>query len=66
VKIRMRVFTRQLDSKVFVLDTDPASEQKMVLDFALHLKEKFPGNDWKVVKIGRKRYNVIPQAPACA
>jgi hypothetical protein len=28
VKIRMRVFTRQLDSKVFVLDTDRRQNRK--------------------------------------
>lgn len=66
MKVSIRVFATNLDSEVFVLDTDPPVEQRLVSGFVEQLKVQFPGNDFQVVKIAKKRYNVIPRPQASA
>jgi hypothetical protein len=66
MRVHIRTFTSSLDSEVIVLDTDLPEEQDLVLRYVEALTKKFPGNDFKVVKIGKRRYNVIPQPQARA
>lgn len=66
MKVSIRVFATNLDSEVFVLDTDAPAEQRLVSSFVDRLKVQFPGNDFQVVKIAKKRYNVIPRPQASA
>lgn len=40
--------------------------RRLVSGFVEQLKVQFPGNDFQVVKIAKKRYNVIPRPQASA
>lgn len=60
MKLSLRVFTQIGDWQDFCLDTEPQIEQELVSRFVTELKSQFPGNEFKVIKIGKKRYNVLP------
>lgn len=67
MKVNFRVWTTNLtDCQNFTLDTGPSEEDLLVSSFVYGLKEQFPHNEFKVIKIGKKRYNVVPLPQANA
>lgn len=67
MRVNFRVFTSDfMDCQHFTLDNESQQEAQLVNAFVLSLKEQFPNNQFKVIRVGKKRYNVIPQPQASA
>ena len=67
MKITLRVFTTDdsKQSQLFSLFTSPQLEGEIISRFVGHLKENFPGNEFQVIKISKKRYNVLALPLKC-
>ena len=67
MKVNFRVWTSDMRGfQNFTLDSEPELEEHMVLSFARSLGDQFPGNTFEIIKVGKKRYNVIPHTTASA
>jgi hypothetical protein len=73
VNLRLKVFsTDGKSSQIFTLlverfkDVQAEANAHEVACFIESLKREFPGNEFKVVALGRNRWNVLPQPLANA
>jgi hypothetical protein len=67
VKVSFRVWTSDMKGfQNFTLDSEPELEDRLVVSFAKSISEQFPGNSFEIIKVGKKRYNVIPHSTASA
>ena len=67
MRVSFKVWTSDLkDFQHFALDTDSAQEALLVSNFVHQLRNLFPNNEFQVVKVGKKRYNVLPVPQASA
>lgn len=67
MRIYIKVFTSDhAEFEQFGLDCRPEDAPELAKAFCDHLTTKFPGNDLKLIKLGPKRYNIIPQPQAIA
>lgn len=52
--------------ETFVFPCHASTKAELVQRFVAEVKKRFPGNDLRVVHIGKDRVNVIPQPVANA
>jgi hypothetical protein len=67
VKVNFRAWTSDMKGfQNFTLDSEPELEDRLVVSFAKSISQQFPGTAFEIIKVGKKRYNVIPHSTASA
>ena len=62
MKVHIKVFTSDLkDSETYVFPCTAKTRDDKVQRFVHEVKMRFPGNDLRVIHIGKDRVNVFPQ-----
>lgn len=61
MKVHLKVWTTDFaECETFVLSCQPMVRDELVSRFVTDLKLQFPGNEFRVVHLGKGRYNVCP------